>query len=429
MAEPQGLVLNLNEIIQEYTTGEEEVHLKPQTKTTLVAEQEVQKKAQNQAQKGKRQKRAEQSRTEQAKEVEDDEAFILDETYSFWEKNMSNKGFIGERGFSKFISLFAEIIEKRGWSFFCKHKPPGFAAVVKDFYSNMIDMRDDSVYVRGVWVPIGHERINKVLQIKDPKNGSKFRRLLSEPNHDKIVDFLTAGKGKWSSAKKNPHESINRGSLTKEAKVWFYFIASVIIPTKHLSTIMENEAILLYALLKGYKFDVGKIIESSIRSFHKIVKRGLIPYPATITRLCILAGVKGIWVEEQTYPKVSSLTLIGVIKGPKGRKRKEMEIVEVAEELQEEEEEQVGMEQFPEESQLPVEEEMHNRRSPLILSPPDVRETFSKPTEWSRNNQGNTEIMEMMVSMKKEMEEREKRWEQQQRIREEFLEADFRRRE
>ena len=54
----------------------------------------------------------------------------------------------------------------------------------------MIDMREDSVYVIEVWVPMGHERINEVLQIKDPKNGSKFKRLLREPNNDKIVDFL-----------------------------------------------------------------------------------------------------------------------------------------------------------------------------------------------------------------------------------------------
>ena len=141
----------------------------------------------------------------------------------------------------------------------------------------MIEMREDSVYVREVWVPMVHERINEILQIKDPNNGSKFKRLLEEPNHDKIVDFLTGGKGKWNSTKKNPHESIHRGFLTEEAKAWFYFIASVIIPTNHLSTIRENEAILLYALLKGYKFDVGKIIETSIRTFHKIVKRGLIP--------------------------------------------------------------------------------------------------------------------------------------------------------
>ena len=182
-------------------------------------------------------------------------------------------------------------------------------------------------------------------------------------------------------------------------------------------------------LLKGYKFDVGKIIETSIKSFLKNAKKGLIPHPATITRLCILAGVKGIWAEEETSPKVSPLTLTGVIKGPKSRKRKEMEIMEVVEEHEEEEEEQVGMEQIPEERQPPVEDEMHKRRSPLIPSPHDVRETFSEPPECSRSNQGNAEIMDMLVLMKKEMEEREKRWEQQQKIREEFLEGNFRRRE
>ena len=264
------------------------------------------------------------------------------------------------------------MIEKRGWSLFCTHKPPGFAAIVRKFYASMAEMKEDSMRVRGIWVLMGHERINEVFKIKDPKNGSKYKKLLKEANHEKIVDFLIDGKGKWCSTKKNPHESINKGSLTEEAKVWFYFIASVIIPTKHLSIIKEQEAIILYALLKGYKLDVGKIIKTSIRSFNKNVKRGLIPHPATITKLCILVRVQGIWAEEETCPKVSPLTLTRVIKGPKGKKRKEMEIVEVAEEHEEEEEEQVGMEQILEENQCPVEDEMHNRRSPLIPSPPNV---------------------------------------------------------
>ena len=264
----------------------------------------------------------------------------------------------------------------------------------------MIDMKEDAMYVRGIWVPMGNERINEVLQIRDPKNGYKYKKLIREPNHEKIVDFLTSGKGKWNSTKRNPHESIPKGSLTEEAKVWFYFIAYVIIPTKHLCTIRENEAIIIYALLKGYKFDVGNMIETSIKTFHKIVKRGLIPHPATITRLCVLARVKGIWAEEETCPKVSSLTLTGVIKGPNSRKRKEMEIVEVAEEPQEEEDKPVGMEQIPVGSQLPSEDEMQNIRSPLINSPLDVRATFSEPAECSMNNQGNAEIMEMLVSMK-----------------------------
>ena len=105
--------------------------------------------------------------------------------------------------------------------------------------------------------------------------------------------MLTNGKGKWNAPRKNPHESIARGALTEQAKVWFYFICSVILPSKHLSTIREKEAVLLYAILKGYKFSVGKIIENSILIYYRGGYMGLIPHPTLITRLCILGGVEG----------------------------------------------------------------------------------------------------------------------------------------
>ena len=152
----------------EYEAGEVEVHLEPQKETTLVVEPEGQEEEQNPAQKGRKHKRAEQSRAAQAEESEDDKAFISDEAYSLWEKNLSDKGFIGERGFGKFISPFAEIIKKRGWRLFYTHKPRGFPAIVKEFYANMAKMKEDSVCVKGIWVPMGHERINEVFQIKDP---------------------------------------------------------------------------------------------------------------------------------------------------------------------------------------------------------------------------------------------------------------------
>ena len=49
----------------------------------------------------------------------------------------------------------------------------------------MIDMKEDAVYVRGVWVHMGHERINEVLQIRDPKNGSKCKKLIENPTTKK----------------------------------------------------------------------------------------------------------------------------------------------------------------------------------------------------------------------------------------------------
>ena len=89
----------------------------------------------------------------------------------------------------------------------------------------------------------------------------------------------------------------------------------------------------------------------------------------------------------------------------------EMEIMVVIEEPKEKEDEPVGIEQIPVGIQLPSKDEMQNIRSPLINSPLDVRETFSEPAECSRSNEGNAEIMNMIVSINKEMEEREKRWE------------------
>ena len=144
-----------------------------------------------------------------------------------------------------------------------------------------------------------------------------------------MVDLLTVENGKWKGTKKTLYKSIARGDLTKEAMVWFYFISSVLFPSKHLSTVRRDEAILLYALLKGYKINVGKIIENSILSYSGSNYMGLIPHLATITRICLLGGVEEEWGQEETYPRASPLTLTGVTKGPKNRgKGKKIEVEE-----------------------------------------------------------------------------------------------------
>ena len=190
-----------------------------------------------------------------------------------------DKVFVSKRGFGKLISHFLEIIENRGWESFCAHTAPRFSTLAREFYANMVGMREDTVYVRGVWVPFGHKRINEMFKLKELKHGSKFKKLVENPDHENIIDLLTVGQGKWEATKKNPHYAINRGSLTKEAKVWCYFLSSVILPTKHLCAVREQEAIILYALLKGYKMNVGGLIEGSIKGYHLSNKRGLIPYP------------------------------------------------------------------------------------------------------------------------------------------------------
>ena len=79
---------------------------------------------------------------------------------------------------------------------------------------------------------------------------------------------------------------------------------------------------MLYAILKGYKLNLGAVIENSIMRYHEGNKRGLIPHPATITILCLKAGVKRVWEEEEEVPLTSPLLLTRVSKGPRNQKKK-----------------------------------------------------------------------------------------------------------
>ena len=115
---------------------------------------------------------------------------------------------------------------------------------MKEFFANMVEKEEKRVYVRGHWVEFSREEINRLFNLLVQKDGAKFKTQVKEPKHLKIVDLLTDGKGEWKGTKKTPFRSIARGDLTEEAKVWFYVIKSVLLPSKHLRTVGREGAIL-----------------------------------------------------------------------------------------------------------------------------------------------------------------------------------------
>ena len=136
------------------------------------------------------------------------------------------------------------------------------------------------------------------------------------------------------------------------------------------------------------------------------------------------------WEEEEKFPWVYPLTLTRVTRGPKGKRQKGiMEVDAKAEIVPTEENETREMGAKPEDIHPAMAEEAHFRVSPLSHSYPEVQEHLPKQEEWSRRREENVEIIEMLRSMKKDMEEREHKWERQQQIRENFLEVEARRKE
>ena len=65
--------------------------------------------------------------------------------------------------------------------------------MAKEFYANMVGMKEDTVFMGGVWVPFGEKRFNEMFKLKELKHSSKFKKLVENPNHEKIIDFLTVG--------------------------------------------------------------------------------------------------------------------------------------------------------------------------------------------------------------------------------------------
>ena len=60
----------------------------------------------------------------------------------------------------------------------------------------MVGMKDKTVYIRGKWISFSSEQIDQSYNLNEIKNGSKFKKLVKEPDFQKIVDLLTDGKGK-----------------------------------------------------------------------------------------------------------------------------------------------------------------------------------------------------------------------------------------
>ena len=88
-------------------------------------------------------------------------------------------------------------------------------------------------------------------------------------------------------------------ALTPSTKVWYNFLCVKIKPSLHLSTVTKDKTILLYAMTKGFQFDVKTVIEwGLIKSTHGRCTGDLI-HPSLITQLCRSVEVLMLDSEEQ----------------------------------------------------------------------------------------------------------------------------------
>ena len=207
MSDPTTLIPNLQEVMEKYTELKNQTEQGFEATTRQVEERDDDNEENHKSMKEIR-KRKMGADEAKAKKL------ISERTVALMEESLKNRGFIVERGFKNIISPFAEMVGKREWQPLAKHKEPGCASLVREFFANMVEREGKRVYVKGQWIDFSREDINKLFNLGVLKDGSKFRKQLREIEHQKIVDLLTTGKGEWKGTKINPFRSITRGDLT-----------------------------------------------------------------------------------------------------------------------------------------------------------------------------------------------------------------------
>ena len=127
--------------------------------------------------------------------------------------------------------------------------------------------------------------------------------------------------------------------------------------------------------------------------------------------------------DRGNLPRASPLTLTGITKGSKnGEKGKEKEI-----EVEKGNEGCTNAEQW--ESQAPMQPEAQRSQRQFWNAPPELRQTHHEQAESSRHNCNHTELIELLMSMRQEMKERDNQLKTQLQLRDEYFDAKLRRRD
>ena len=125
------------------------------------------------------------------------------------------------------------------------------ARVVREFHSNLPFKVGATIFVRGMWVEFGTQAINRIYWLMDDDN-IEYRALFADTDYERLMQKLTHSQGVWRGQPSTSNfTTFHMHSLTPVAKVWYYFLCVKIKPSLHLSTIMKDRVILLYAMTTG----------------------------------------------------------------------------------------------------------------------------------------------------------------------------------
>ncbi|KAH0453419.1 hypothetical protein IEQ34_017743 [Dendrobium chrysotoxum] len=216
--------------------------------------------------------------------------------------------------------------------------------IVREFIFNEKEASNFKCYVRGRWVPFDSSTINRVLKLRDIEfdeyfpfshvpfdsqeimdllygsnsgvsknitNVTKDRALLNFAiqkvytiNTEKLIlsSLIYIVRGSTSVARWKTREekiiNFSASYMNQTSKAWYYFISAYILPSKNISEVTKDRALLNFTIQKGHTISIGRLIMSSLTYIMRGSTSEGLGDPSLVYALYTVVGVRGDQNEE-----------------------------------------------------------------------------------------------------------------------------------
>ncbi|CAI9113792.1 OLC1v1014471C1 [Oldenlandia corymbosa var. corymbosa] len=192
---------------------------------------------------------------------------------------------------------FKGYIDHYGWGKLTGERKHANKEWVYEFYDALKDHKDFVVTMYGHPIDFSPMAINEYFGLTTLDDNGKRRLSYTTEEFAKFDEnsqqedvFGTLFTSEHHNALEGKWTALPRGWFNPIARSWMYFVNSSLMPSKHSSTVQKKKIHLIYAIMKGWGLDIGRIINREILVALS-AKDGL-PFPQLITQLCLKAGIQ-----------------------------------------------------------------------------------------------------------------------------------------
>ena len=155
------------------------------------------------------------------------------------------------------------MVDSLGWETFTSQPELPIRPIVREFYANAFEVKEEKAFVRGNLVPFDVSTIKKFYGLKIYLM-DEYEIFRVHPNVKQVIGRLTNDQGLWRWKSEFEVTNFLASFLITEARAWHHFISAKVLPSSNLSEVTKERVVLSYDILTKKTIGVGNLINHSI---------------------------------------------------------------------------------------------------------------------------------------------------------------------